>query len=306
MKNDFIVIPKNDEEKIFQRKLNVCAYCRVSVKSEDSSESLNNQRQFFEKEVKRFENWVLKEIFFDYGISGTSRKNRDGFNEMLKRTEEGEYDLIMTKEVSRFSRNLIDTLMIARELRSKGVYIWFVNDFINTQYERDMDALVDIARQAQRESERTSKRVQWGHRQKMEQGVVFGRSLLGYSVKNGELNIDESEAETVRRIFNMYIEGCGSCAIANTLSMEGKKITPSGILKILKNEKYAGDLLQQKTYTIDPLSHKKKQNKGEKDKIFIKNHHEPVIDRDTWEKTQEILSRRREIYGKKRKFNLVR
>lgn len=305
MNKDVFIIPKKEKINIFDRLLRVAAYCRVSTDDEDSIDSLKNQNNYFSDMISRQKNWALVKVFYDEGISGTSRKKRDGFNEMISLAEAGQIDLIVTKEVSRFSRNLIDTLTIAKNLRNKGIYIYFVEDDLNTENSRDMEELVSIAHQAQRESERTSRRVKWGQTQRMKAGVVFGRDMLGYYVKNGELIINPDDVEIVKTIYKLFLEGDGTHVIARKLSEMGyNPKNPDGkaryknewsntvILRVLRNEKYCGDLLQKKTYTVDPLTHEKKYNRGEEDMIFNKNHHKPIIDRETWNAVQEELTRR--------------
>lgn len=305
MNKEIYIIPKKERLSIYDRMLRVTPYCRVSSDDDDSIDSLKNQKTYYSDMIARQKNWTLVEVFYDEGISGTSRKKRDGFNKMISLAESKQIDLIVTKEVSRFSRNLIDTLTIAKNLRNIGVYIWFVEDDINTENDRDMEELVSLAHQAQRESERTSRRVKWGQTQRMKSGVVFGRDMLGYNVNNGELSINPDDVEIVKTIYRLFLEGDGTHVIARKLREQGyRPKDPDGnaryknnwsntvILRVLRNEKYCGDLLQKKTYTVDPLTHAKKYNRGEEDMILLKNHHEPIIDRDTWEAVQKELARR--------------
>ena len=163
---------------------------------------------------------------------------------------------------------------------------------------------------AQEESRKTSERVKWGQRRQIEKGVVFGRDLLGYTVKDGKLYVNEEEAEIVRAIFHKYTnEGKGTHVIARELQEEGmrpKRIALWSnvvILRVLKNEKYVGDLMQKKTITPDYLTHKKKYNRGEENMVYIKEHHEPIISRDLWERTQEELLRRSPSEKQKSKYS---
>lgn len=304
-KQELIIIPKMEKEAIYDRQLKVAAYCRVSTEDDDQIDSLKSQKKYFHNMIAKQKNWTLIDVFYDEGISGTSRKKRDGFNNMIALAEQKEIDLILTKEVSRFSRNMIDTLTIAESLRNEGIYIWFIEDDINTENKKDMEELVSIAHQAQRESERTSRRVKWGQTRKMEQGVVFGRDMLGYNVENGKLIINEDDVEVVKLIYRLYLDGDGTHVIARKLRELGyKPKDPDGnaryknnwsnvvILRVLKNEKYVGDLLQKKTITVDPLTHAKKYNRGEEDKILIRNNHEGIIDREIWDAVQKEIKRR--------------
>jgi site-specific DNA recombinase len=146
-KQELIIIPKVEKEAIYDRQLKVAAYCRVSTEDDDQIDSLKSQKKYFHNMIAKQKNWTLIDVFYDEGISGTSRKKRDGFNNMIALAEQKEIDLILTKEVSRFSRNMIDTLTIAESLRNEGIYIWFIEDDINTENKKDMEELVSIAHQ---------------------------------------------------------------------------------------------------------------------------------------------------------------
>ena len=283
--------------------MRVCAYCRVSTDKDDQLNSLQNQRDFFESYIKRHEDWSLVQIFADEGITGTSTKKRAAFNEMIKCCENGTVDLILTKEVSRFARNTVDTLEYTRRLKRFGVGVLFINDNIDTRQNDGEFRLSIMASVAQEESRKTSERVKWGQKRSMERGVVFGNNtLFGFTTKNGALTVNDGEAEIVRLIYSKFLnEGKGTHVIARELYEEGiappktttKTWSSVMILRILRNEKYVGDLLQKKEVTIDYLTHKKVVNRGIEDKIYIRNHHEAIIDRDTWERTQKELSRRK-------------
>ncbi|MEE1085837.1 MAG: recombinase family protein [Schaedlerella sp.] len=291
-------------------KLRVAAYCRVSTESDEQANSLQSQRKYFEEYIRGRTGWELVEIYYDEGISGTQTKKRAGFNRMIKEALEGNIDLILTKEVSRFARNTVDTLSYTRKLKEHGVGVIFSIDNIDT---RDADGelrLTIMASLAQEESRKTSARVKWGQHKRMQDGVVFGRDLLGYTVKNGKLIINEAEAPIVRAIFHKYTnEGKGSSVIARELREEGMRPKRMSlwsnvvVLRVLKNEKYVGDLCQKKTYTPDYLNHKKKYNRGEEEMVYIYDHHEPIIGRDLWNRTQEELSRRSPPEHQKRKYS---
>lgn len=279
--------------------LNVGAYCRVSTDSEEQSLSLESQKQYFKEKINENPNWRLKEVYFDEGVTGTSTKHRDGFNRMINDALNGELDLIVTKEVSRFSRNTVDTLSYINDLKDCGVAVVFLTDNINS-LDKDIELrLTLMASIAQEESRKTSERVKWGQKRRMEQGVVFGRDLLGYKVNKGKLYINEDEAETVKLIFHKFLnEGKGTHIIARELREAGikpKRVNEwsnTVILRVLRNEKYVGDLCQKKTYTPNYLTHKKKYNRGAEEMVYLKDHHEPIIDRETWDRTQEELERR--------------
>lgn len=282
-----------------EKTLKVAAYARVSTDKEDQANSLSNQSTYFADYITHHEGWKLSEVYYDEGITGTQTKKRTGFNQMVQDALHGEVDLIITKEVARFARNTVDTLSYTRQLKAVGVGVIFTIDNIDT---RDADGelrLTIMASIAQEESRKTSERVKWGQKRQMEKGVVFGRDLLGYAVRNGQLYINEEEVPIVKAIFHKYTnEGKGTWTIAKELLAEGmrpKRIVLWSnvvILRVLRNEKYVGDLCQKKTYTPDYLTHAKKYNRGEEETVYLKNHHEPIIDRDLWNRTQAELERR--------------
>lgn len=281
------------------KKIKVAAYCRVSTEKDEQANSLESQCRYFKEYIEYHEDWILTEIYYDEGISGTQTKKRAGFNRMISDALHGEIDLILTKEVSRFARNTVDTLSYTRKLKDCGAGVIFTIDNIDTREPDGELRLTIMASLAQEESRKTSERVKWGQKRKMERGVVFGRDLLGYTVKDGVLAVNELEAPTVRAIFHKYTnEGKGTYVIARELLEEGmrpKRIAlwnNNVILRVLKNEKYVGDLCQKKTITPNFLTHQKKYNHGEENLIYIENHHEPLIDRTLWERTQKELKKR--------------
>ncbi len=280
-------------------KLRVAAYCRVSTDKDDQTNSLISQRRYFADYINRHEDWVLNDVYYDEGISGTQTKKRAGFNAMIEEAMQGGIDLILTKEVCRFARNTVDTLSYTRKLKDKGIGVVFTIDNIDT---RDADGelrLTIMASIAQEESRKTSERVKWGQKRRMEQGVVFGRDMLGYTVQNGTLSVNEEEVPIVRAIFHKFTnEGKGTYVIARELLEEGmrpmrvKLWSNTIILRVLRNEKYVGDLCQKKTYTPNYLTHAKKYNRGNEEMVYLKDHHEPIIDRELWNRTQAELLRR--------------
>lgn len=301
---DRVNIPYNAMSEIIR----VAAYARVSTDKDDQANSFESQVKYFKEFIEKQENWELVKIYSDEGISGTSTKNRVGFNSMIDDVMNGKIDFVITKEVSRFARNTVDTLQITRNLREMGVGVYFMLDNINT-FDKDGELrLALMASLAQEESRKTSERVKWGQKRQMEKGVVFGRNLLGYKVKGGRLYLVEDEAEIVKLIFHKYLnEGKGTHIIARELKEEGiKPYDPDGrakykndwsntqILRVLRNEKYVGDLAQKKTWTKDYLDHKKRYNRGQEDIIYIKDHHPEIaiISREMWDATQAELQRR--------------
>lgn len=280
-------------------KLKVAAYCRVSTDKDDQANSLVSQREFFIKYISDNDDWEMVEVYFDEGITGTSTKKRAGFNRMIADARADRIDLILTKAISRFARNTLDSIKYTRELKAKGIGIIFLNDGINTLDNDSELRLTIMSSIAQDESRRTSENVRWGQKEQMKKGVVFGRNMLGYFVEDGKLIINPDEVDIVKLIFHKYLnEGKGTWTIARELYNAGikpkrvKEWSSSMILKVLRNEKYVGDLLQKKTYTPDYLTHAKKYNRGEEEKVYIRDHHEPIIDRKTWDAVQKELERR--------------
>lgn len=280
--------------------IKVASYCRVSTDKDDQANSFEAQQRYFKEYIDRQPDWELYEVYADEGITGTSTKKRTAFNRMINDAHMGKFRLIITKEVSRFSRNILDTIAYTRELRQLGVGVLFMNDAINT-LEPDAELRLSIMGSiAQEESRKTSSRVKWGQTRQMERGVVFGPSLLGYDVKDGKMTINPEGAELVRLIFQKYgIEKKGTSVIARELREAGyttyrgnTKWSNSHILKILKNEKYVGDLVQKKSITPDYLTHDKKRNHGEEELVVIEHHHEPIIDRDLWNLVQCEMKKR--------------
>lgn len=282
--------------------LRVAAYCRVSTEKEDQLNSLAAQRRFFQAYIAEHPGWSLVRVFADEGLSGTSVKRRPAFSEMLRLALGGGLDLIVTKEVSRFARNTVDTLQVTRQLKEKGVAVLFLNDGIDTRDNDGEFRLTIMASVAQEESRKISERTRWGQLQAMKRGVVFGnRSLYGYSLRDGRLAVRPEEAEVVRSVYRSFLgEGKGAHTIARELTESGVRppLRPSGawssamVLRLLKNEKYCGDLLQKKYRTADYLSHRKLPNRGEEEQILLRDHHEAIVSREQFEAAQAELARR--------------
>jgi DNA invertase Pin-like site-specific DNA recombinase len=277
----------------------VAAYCRVSTDKNDQQNSFESQRRYFREYIDREPLWELAGIFADEGVSGTSTKKRKAFNDMFESAKLGNFDLIITKEISRFARNTLDSIHYTRELKKLGVGVIFLNDNINTLDADSELRLTIMSSIAQEESRKISERVKWGQKRRMEQGVVFGRNLLGYDVRGGKLFINQDGAEIVKLIFSKFVnENKGTHVIARELNEAGintlrvKEWNNTVILRVLRNEKYCGDLVQKKTITPDYLSHDKKYNRGEEKFIVIKNHHKAIVSREIFEAAARILNER--------------
>lgn len=277
--------------------IKVASYCRVSTDKYDQANSFETQQRYFREYIAHQPDWELFDIYADEGLSGTNTRRRIQFNRMINDAYDGKFSLIITKEVSRFSRNILDTISYTRDLKSIGVGVLFLTDRINTLEPESEMLLSFLASLAQEESRRTSSRVVWGQTRQMERGVVFGQSMLGYDVQNGMLTVNPEGAAIVRLIFQKYaLEQISSTEIARFLTKEGyctyrgsTTWKSNTVIKILHNEKYAGDLIQKKSYTPDFLTHEKRKNKDAVPMIRITDHHEPIISREVWNLAQDRL-----------------
>lgn len=259
----------------------------------------------------------MVEVYYDEGITGTSTRKREGFNRMIDDCEKGKIDTILTKEVSRFARNTVDTLNYTRKLKELGINVIFMNDGIDTNDKDGELRLTLMASIAQEESRKMSERIKWSMKRNMENGVVLGCGrIYGYKVVDGNLEIVPEEAEIIKEIFRSYLyDGKGSTRIAHDLSERGiptlknRVWSAQHVLKILANEKYVGDLTQWKVYKPNVLAEKTKVNHGDNPDaplITIRDHHEGIISRDLWDAVQaerfERVKRTREGRKHSRSF----
>lgn len=293
--------------------LRVAAYCRVSTDKEDQRSSLAAQQTYFAQYIQGHQDWAPAGVFADEGLSGTSASRRPQFRRMVQLALAGEIDLIVTKEVSRFARNTVDTLALTRELKAQGVGVIFLNDGIDTRQEDGEFRLTIMASVAQEESRKISQRTRWGQAQAMKRGVVFGNdSLYGYTLSHGRLTVRPEQAEVVRAVYRKFLaEGKGTYVIARELTQAG--VAPplgpgdawssTAVLRLLRNEKYTGDLLQQKYLTTDHLTHKKIPNDGRQPQLLLRDHHEAIVSRADFLAVQEELARRRDLAGEGRRYS---
>ena len=276
-------------------KLRVAAYCRVSTNHEEQESSLETQISYYEKLITEHENWQLVKIYFERA-SGTQLNKRSEFMKMLKDCKRRKIDLILTKSISRFGRNTLDTLKTLYELFNLGVKVYFEKENLNN-YDKEMRIMIGIyAGFAQEESKNMSDNIKWGIRERMREGKVclYCTRFLGYDKdENGRLVVVESEAVVVRKIFELYLNGWGVRKIKKYLEENGIKTvtgknvwSTSTIDRILSNEKYVGDVLMQKSFTEDFLTGKRKKNEGELDMYFIENDHESIVSREVFESVQ--------------------
>ena len=303
MEQTIVMIPAKSREEIQRTKrLKVAAYCRVSTDEEEQETSYEAQISYYTEKIKNNANWTLAGIFADEGISGTQAKKRPEFLRMIKLCRQRKIDLILTKSLSRFARNTVDSLNYIRELKSLNIAVYFEKENINTLTAESEMLTTIMSCFAQAESESISKNVAWGIRQSFKNGKVPIQysKLLGY--KKGEDGFPEiipEEADIVREIFRSYLDGMSLRQIADSLNdryvkTKHKQTTwqPEIVKSILVNEKYTGDALLQKTFITDCITKKSRKNNGELPMYLVKNHHEPIISRADFNRVQEEMARR--------------
>ena len=304
---------KGDNVSLPQNKLKVAAYARVSTDMEEQQTSFVSQQKYYLEKITSNPNWIFVEVYADEGISGTQAYKRENFMRMINDAEKGKIDLILTKSISRFARNTLDTLKYVRLLKSNNIGIYFEEEHINTLEMAGELLLTVLSSVAQQESETISSHIKLGFKMKRERRELVGFSNCygyHYDSKKNIMHIIPEEAKVVKLIFQTYLKGYGTTYIANLLT-NMKVISPSGkdhwapcsINQILRSEKYIGDIIQGKTYTIDSITHKRVNNNGEEDKYYIKEHHEPIIDKETYDKVQELLNNRSGTIKKGRTYN---
>lgn len=295
--------PKYDRSvRVEQKILNVAAYCRVSTRYEQQENSFEAQVNYFTEKIAANPLWNYAGIYSDQGKTATSTKTRDSFNDMLEDCYSGKIDLILTKSISRFARNTVDFLRIIRELKEHHVRIFFEKENIDTMDSSGELLITILSSQAQEESRNLSENTRWGIVRKFEQGIIQinHTKFLGYTKNSeGRLIIVPEEAEIVIKIYDLYLQGFGFYKIAKILEQEeiktvtgNTKWQSSVISKMLTSEKYIGDAMMQKTYTIDFMTKKRVRNNGYVKRYYIENNHEAIISRQQYYMVQEELKRR--------------
>lgn len=292
-----------DKEKYHQKR--VAAYCRVSTDSEEQLTSYTTQKKVYTEMIAARPDWELAGIYADEGISGTRADKRPQFQKMIKDCFAGKIDYIVTKSVSRFARNTVDCLEHVRILKNRGIGIFFEEQNIDTLSIDSELYLVIYAGFAQSESESMSKNITWAYRKRFEDGKVLMqyKSMLGYRKgADGEPEIVPEEAKIVTRIFDMFLSGQTVRAISEQLRSEkihipGKNFSFSHVMvyNILRNEKYCGDSILQKTITVDCISKTRRDNMGEAPMYYVQNSHPAIISRETYHMTQAEIARRKTL-----------
>ena len=288
--------------KLSEKKLRVSAYCRVSTELEEQENSYEAQVEYYTRKIAETDNWKMVGIYADDGKSATNTKKRDDFNAMIKDALDGKIDMILTKSVSRFARNTVDSLLTIRKLKEKNVAVVFEKEGVNTLDGTGEILITILSSLAQEESRNISENTRWGVVRRFENGkmIVNHNKFMGYiKNENGDLVIVPEEAEIVRLIFRLYLEGYSAKKISQYLEENGIKTAigqdkwyDSVIFKMLRNEKYMGDALLQKTYTVDFMTKKKVINKGIVPQYYAEDDHEPIIPKELFYRVQEELARR--------------
>lgn len=301
-----IVIPpvrESAQSQAAKRQLRVAAYCRVSTDDEEQLTSYEAQMSYYTNKIASNPDWAMAGVFADEGKTGTSVKSRKDFQRMIRQCRRGQIDLILTKSLSRFARNTLDTVKYTRELRQLGIPVIFEKENLNSISWESEFLLTLYGAFAQSESESTSKNVIWGKRQAMKEGrvIIQYKHLLGYiRGDDGKPEIVPDQAETIRFIFNRYLAGDTLRAIKGQLEAEQVPYITgevswnlSTLQSILQNEKYCGDVIMQKTFRRDCISKETVVNTGQLPKYWTQNHHEAIVSREIFDAVQEETARRK-------------
>lgn len=300
-----IIQPQKTAKELIKEKFKkkrVAAYCRVSTQQEEQLNSYGVQVNYYTEKINNEPQWTLVGIFADRGISGTSVKKRDEFNRMIRMCKRGRIDMIITKSISRFSRNTVDCLKYVRMLRDLNIDVYFEEQGLHS-IEQSSELYITIYGSiAQTESENISANVKWGKAQSAKEGNVpfHYKTFLGYRRgADGNPEIDSEQAETIKTIYSSYLDGDSLRTIARKLNNDGilpptnkGKWSSQTVKSILQNEKYKGDAILNKTYVVDCISKKVRKNNGERVKYYVENNHPAIIDSATFARVQEEMTRR--------------
>lgn len=301
-KNERKIIIIDPTVVVANTKRRIAAYCRVSSSSDEQLDSFAAQMDYYGKLIAEYDDWELVDIYADEGISALGMTKRDEFNRLMRDARKGKIDHIITKSISRFSRNTKECLESVRALREIGVSIAFEKESIDTTEMGGEMFLAMFSGAAQQESISISNNARIGCRMRMKNGTyTLPNTPLGYQMIDKQLVEDDSEAETIKFIFAQYLSGHGLLEIAKELTQQQVK-TKTGstqwgrgsVLYVIRNEKYIGDSLLQKSYTTDLLPFRTKLNRGEKDQYYMPDDHPAIIDKETFRKAQELLRKRQE------------
>ena len=301
-RNELEFIPAKPKEKLFEETgiKRVCAYCRVSTDDANQTSSYELQKNHYEDMIKEHQGWELVGIYADEGISGTSLQHRDEFIRMIQDCKDGKIDLIVTKSVSRFARNIVDCIAKVRELANMNpqVGVFFETEHIYTLDNTSEMMLAVLSAAAQEESHTKSEIMNISIEQRFSRGIFLTPKLLGYDVgEDGNLEINEEEADTVRLCFYLFLNGFPTSEIAEIMMQLARptklgnlKWTTSTVVNLLKNERYCGDVLSRKTFTPNYLDHKSKKNRHDRNQYRQMDHHEAIVQREIYNAAQKMLT----------------
>ena len=282
------------------KKKRVAAYARVSRDYESQGRSLSAQVSYYNKLIQENPRWEFAGVYVDDGRSGTNIEGRDAFQDLVDDCEKGKIDIILTKSISRFARNTIDLLNTVRHLKDLQVEVRFERENIASRSDDGELLLTLLASLAQEESRSNSDNIRWAVQKSYKQGVGLRYRAYGYTRDESSHAIVKEEAKVVRRIYSDYLAGQSYLKIANALNAEGilhygKPFSDVAIGYILQNERYIGDLMLQKTVSVDFMNRKRKLNEGELPRYYVQNHHEAIISRDTFNAVAAEIKRRRKL-----------
>ena len=279
-------------------KIRVAAYCRVSTDDEDQMNSYHSQVKYYTEMIVKNPNWQMADVYADAAVTGTKADKREGFMKMIADCQDGKIDQVITKSISRFARNTVDTLKYVRMLKEKNVAVIFEEEKINTMTMDGELLLTVLSSVAQQEVENISANVKKGLKMKMQRGELIGfNGCYGYDYNKEDktISVNENERQHIQFIFDKYVQGYGCRSIARELKAKGvlkrdgtTDWKESGIRGIIDNVKYKGDIIMGATFTADPISKRRLKNYGEEDMYYVENHHEPIIDRELFDLAQEI------------------
>ncbi len=302
---EITIIPALESTQLKERKnrqLRMASYSRVSTDFEEQLTSFYAQKTYYTDLILRTPEWTLAGTYADEGLSGASAEKRPDFMRMIRHCKQGKIDMIITKSISRFARNTLDSIGYVRKLKAMGIGVLFEKESINTLEENSEVILTILASLAQEELNSLSGNVKMGKRMAMKEGKVFFAYEKIYAYKKGaddQPEIISEEAEIVKRAYQSYLAGASVGAIAEALNADrvpspSKKgdWSAATLRGILENERYCGDVILQKTYVTDPISKKVKKNNGELPKVYIKNNHDPIVSREVYERVQQERTRR--------------
>lgn len=285
------------------KKIRLAAYCRVSTDKADQLNSFVNQIKYYTDYTEKHPQYELVEIYADEGLTGTDMKKRAEFNRLLDDCKKRKIDRVITKSTSRFARNTQDFLVVIRMLKELGISVYFEEQGIDTS-KMNMEMFATFPGLiAQQESESISQNMRWSYQKRMQSGEFnTTKAPYGFTLENGELTVNETEAKIINRIFDLYLSGVGKQRIANILNEENndKNWSASTVKYILSNERYMGDALLQKSYKTETLPYRKVINKGEKAQYYVENSNTPIISKETFEAAQRMQNNRTSNNGMKK------